>query len=173
MTRQDPVFELSPAGRDRLRGVRSLLQAGELTRAAGEARAALDSGLRHPFLFNALAVELESRQQLAEAEASLREGLALAPGDVGTLHALGLLLLRRERPEEARPLFEQVLARMPDFAPAQVALGQALEGAGLLPAAEAAYRRGLKLEPGNLLAHAGIASVCVRRGERAQAREHG
>lgn len=177
MTAVAAVRELTDQDRERLRAVRATLQSGDLPGAARQALATLEQGLSHPFLFNVLAMDLEARERLEEAESRLREGLALAQDsgkeDPGCLHALGLLLLRLERPEEAEPLLERVLALQPDFAPAHVALGQALEASGSLPAAEAAYRRALGLQPGNLLAQAGMASVAGRRGDRAAARELG
>jgi Flp pilus assembly protein TadD len=118
-------------------------------------------------------MDLEARGQLGQAEVRLREGLALDDDDVGSLHALGLLLLRRERPDEAQPLFERVIELHPDFGPAHAALGQALEAVAELPAAEARYTAALALDPGNLLARAGLASVHGRRGDRASARRLG
>src|SRR4051812_17980450 len=165
--------DLSPEVRNRLRAIRPTLQSGDAVGAASQAEAALRDGVRHPFLFNTLAMQLEAAGRLDASEARLREGLELAPDDPGCLHALGLLLLRQERPDEAQAAFERVLEKQPDFAPALVALGQALEAAGLLPAAEARYRAALEKQPGNLLARAGLASGCGRRGDRAAAREHG
>jgi tetratricopeptide (TPR) repeat protein len=164
-----PKATLSDAERERLRGIRDALQTGDASRAAREAEAALASGIRHPFLLNVLAMDAEASGDLDRAEALLRAGLELAPDDIGCRHALGLTLLRLERPEEAQPIFERVLELKPDFAPALVALGQALEAAGLLITAEARYQRALELDPRNLLAEAGLASVLVRRGDSAAA----
>lgn len=169
-TRSTP---LTAEFRARLREIRATLQAGDAAGAARESERALGEGLRHPFLFNTLAMQLETEGRLDEAEAALQAGLDISPDDVGCLHALGLLLLRLEKPEQAQAMFERVLAVHPDFAPAVVASGQALEATGLLPAAESRYRAALVLAPGNLMALAGLASVCGRRGDRAQARELG
>jgi tetratricopeptide (TPR) repeat protein len=168
-----PPVGLSPEIRDRLHAIRGVLQSGDIVSAARDADQALRDGVRHPFLFNTVAMHLEAEGRLDEAERVLRDGLAAAPDDAGLLHALGLLLLRLEKPDEALTLFERVLAGRGDFAPALVALGQALEATGVLPAAEARYREALSLAPGNLLALAGLASVSVRRGDRKQARAYG
>jgi Flp pilus assembly protein TadD len=173
MSSPQSITPLSPETVEKLRSVRQTLHSGDVAAAAAGAESVLASGIRHPFLFNTVAMHAESRGRLTEAEASLRQGLELAPDDAGCLHALGLLLLRLERPDEARPLFERVLELHPDLAPALVGLGQALEAVGELPAAEARYSSALALQPTNLLARAGLASVCVRRGERARARELG
>jgi tetratricopeptide (TPR) repeat protein len=164
---------LTPEVRDRLRAVRTTLQTGDVTGAAAAAVRLIGEGVNHPFLCNTIAMELEARGQLTEAETRLREGLALDANDVGSLHALGLLLLRRERPDEARVLFERVVELHPDFAPAHAALGQALEAVAELGAAEASYAAALARDSNNLLARAGLASVYGRRGDRAAARKLG
>ncbi len=173
MTDRNSSAPLTAESRNRLHAIRLTLQSGETAKAAADAEHALAIGIRHPFLFNTLAMHLESLDRLGDAEANLRSGLEMSPDDAGCLHALGLLLLRVERPDEARALFERVLELHPDFAPAMVALGQVLETVGELPAAEARYTSALALQPGNLLARAGLASVYGRRGERARARELG
>ena len=173
MTEPRTAAPLSPQVRERLKAVREIAQSGDMDAAGAEAERVLAEGVRHPFLFNIQALQREARLEFAQAETSLREGLALAPEDIGCLHALGLLLLRLERADEARPLFERVLELRPDFAPAEVALGQALETLGELPAAEARYASALALDPRNLLARAGLASLHGRRGDRAQARTLG
>ena len=118
-------------------------------------------------------MELEAHGQLTEAETRLREGLALDTNDVGSLHALGLLLLRRERPDEARVLFERVIELHPDFAPAHAALGQVLEAVAGFPPPRRVTRRRWRATPDNLLARAGLASVYGRRGDHAAARKLG
>ena len=168
-----PAHALTAEARERLRAIRQTLQSGNIAGAASQAEHALADGLRHAFLFNTLAMQLEAQGRLIEAEETLQRGLALAPDDAGCLHALGLLLLQLDRAEDARPLLERVVKMHADFAPALVALGQTLEALGELPAAEARYEAALARQPGNLLARAGLASICGRRGEWTVAREHG
>jgi tetratricopeptide (TPR) repeat protein len=163
--------ELSPAERDILRAIRDLATHGELPRAAGDARAALARGLRHPFLFNVIAMELEGAGKLREAVQTLDEALDEFADDLACRQARGLCLLRLERPEEAREDFERVVALKPDFAPGFTALGQAFEASGLLPAAESRYRRALALDATNIMAESGLASVLGRRGDHDEARE--
>jgi tetratricopeptide (TPR) repeat protein len=173
MTSPPSSTTLSPDALEKLRAIRQTLQAGDVAAAAASAETVLAAGVRHPFLFNTVAMHAETMGRLAEAETHLRLGLDLSPDDTGCLHALGLLLLRLERPDEAKALFERVIERHPQFAPALVGLGQALESVGELLAAEARYAAALAVEPANLLARAGLASVHGRRGERARARELG
>ncbi len=162
---------LSPQLRERLRTIQSMARGGDLPRAAELATAALNEGLLHPFLFNVSAAYLDSLGRLEESEALLRRALSLNRDDAGTLQSLGVCLLRLERPEEARPLLERVLELHPDLAPAHVAVGQALEAGGDLRRAESHYKRALEIDPRNLLAEAGLASVGSRRGDHAQALE--
>jgi len=159
-------------GIERLRAVKNSLQLAGVDVAAGLAQDALAHGTSHPFLFNVIALKLEADGRLPDAVAALRRGLDLAPDDVGCLHALGLLMLRLEEPDEARTCFETVIELQPQFAPAQVGLGQALEATGWLPAAEARFNRALSLQPDNLMAAAGLATVLGRRGDHAAARVH-
>jgi tetratricopeptide (TPR) repeat protein len=160
---------ISPQLRERLRAIQGLARGGDLPRASDLAKAAIEEGLEHPFLFNVCAAHLDGLGRLEESEALLRRALSLDRDDAGTLQSLGVCLLRLERPEEARPLLERVLELHPDLAPAHVALGQALEAAGDLRRAESHYERALSLAPQNLLAEAGLASIGSRRGDHAQA----
>ncbi|MEO8061778.1 MAG: sulfotransferase [Pseudomonadota bacterium] len=154
-----------------LRAVRDALQVSGVPAAAELAERAIASGTAHPFLFNVVALQFEADGRLLDAAASLRRGLDLAADDLGCLHALGLLALRLEEPDEARVSLERVIELQPEFAPAYVALGQALEALGLLPAAESRFKRALALQPDNLLAAAGLAAILGRRGEHGAARQ--
>jgi tetratricopeptide (TPR) repeat protein len=155
---------------ERLRAVKSALQSSGVDAAATLAEGALAAGLAHPFLLNVVALKHEADGRLSDAAATLRRGLELAADDVGCLHALGLVALRLEEPDEARACFEKVVELKREFAPAHVGLGQALEAIGLLTAAEARFQRALTLAPDNLLAEAGLAAILGRRGEHAAAR---
>jgi tetratricopeptide (TPR) repeat protein len=154
-----------------LREIRSLATQGDLARASAAARAALDSGLSHPFPYSVIAMALETSGRISEAVETLDEALEKFPDDLGCLQARGLCLLRLEKPEAAREDFERVTALKPDFAPGFTALGQAFEASGLLPAAESRYRRALAIDAANIMAEAGLASVLGRRGDHDEARE--
>ncbi len=159
------------ADRATLRAVQASAQGGDMARASTMAEQALQGGLEHPLLFNLVALGLEQAGRLDEAAALLRRGLAIAPQDAGTRNALGLVLMRLEQPEEALGHFETVLKAHPQFAPVHASCGGCLESLGRMELAEACYRRALELEPGNLAALAGMASVHGRRGQHAEARD--
>ena len=86
---------------------------------------------------------------------------------MGCLHALGLVALRLEQPDEARACFERVIELQRDFAPALVGLGQALEASGRAAAAEARYQRALALAARQPAGRGG-----ARRDSRAARRTH-
>lgn len=158
------------ADRATLRAIQATLERGDVAAAVGQAEAALADGLKHPMLFNLAAERLESEGRYEEALALLERGQALAPADLGLRQALGLCLFRLQRYAGALPHFDALIAAEPDFAPAHAARGAALDALGDFGAAEAAYRRALELQPENLLAIAGLASLASRAGRHAEAR---
>ena len=154
-----------------MRAIRAMATSGDLASAGLAARNAFDAGLRHPFLYNVIAMDLETAGKLPEAIDVLDEALEQFPDDLACLQARGLCLLRTEQPEAARADFERVTTLKPDFAPGFTALGQACEACGQLPAAESRYRRALALDATNIMAEAGLASVLGRRGDHHEAHE--
>jgi Flp pilus assembly protein TadD len=56
--------------------------------------------------------------RLAEAEKAFREAWRLDATDHRNAYNLGLILLRQERPGDARPFFEKALQLEPSFTPA-------------------------------------------------------
>ncbi len=84
------------------------------------------------------------------------------------------------RMHDARELYEQALALDPDYAPAWAALGRARRviakwggqaGAGLMPQAEAAFRRAFELDPDLSMAHDLAAYVDCELGRAREAME--
>ena len=159
------------ADRARLRQIHQTAQAGDLAHATALAQAALADGLAHPMLFNLAAAGLEHEGRFEDALALLERGQALAPGDVGLSQALGLVLHRLERYAAALPHFDAVVAAQPEFAAAHATRGATLEALGDILGAQAAYGRAASLQPGNLAALSGLASLASRRGQTAQARD--
>jgi len=159
--------------RARLRKILVTAQGGDLNGAAVLAEQALADGLRHPMLYNLVALKLENEGRLEEAVTLLRQALQSTPRDVSLLNALGLCLNRLDRWNEALATFEEIIGIDPAFAPAYCSRGTSLEALGFLPAAEASYRRTLELQPRNLAALAGMASLCSRRGDHEDARRYG
>jgi tetratricopeptide (TPR) repeat protein len=160
------------ADRVRLRNILATAQGGDLNGAAGMAEAALSDGIRHPMLYNLVALRLENEGRLDDAVALLHKALQVTPRDVSLLNALGLCLNRLDRWNEALAAFEEIIAIDPAFAPAHCSRGTSLEALGFLQGAEASYRRALELQMHNLAALAGMASLCSRRGDHEDARRY-
>jgi tetratricopeptide (TPR) repeat protein len=158
------------ADRARLEAVQAAIQGRDMERAAALAEQAVKAGQEHPLLLNLTAFKLEREERLEEALTTLRRAVEIAPGDPSARQALGLLLLRLERHAEALAAFDAVLSAQEAFAPAHVARAEALAALGKARAAEEAYRRGLALQPGNMVAAAGLAGVLARRGDFTEAR---
>ena len=156
--------------RAQLARIAETVRAGDLEAAAGLAEAALAAGLQHPMLFNLAADRLERQARFEDALGMLQQGQALAPADPGLNQAMGLVLHRLERFVRAVARFDAVIAAQPGFAPAYAARGASREAIGDIQAAEADYRRAVELQPGNLAAISGLASLAGRRGRHAEAR---
>ncbi len=153
-----------------LRAVQAAAEGGDFATATRLAAAALDSGLEHPLPFNVLALGLEHDGRIAEAAALLERAVGRFPDDVGIRNALGLCLLRLERPVEAARQFEALVAREPRLPFAHASHGKALLAGGGLAKAQASFRRALELHAGQGVALAGLAQIAVRRGLYREAR---
>jgi len=154
-----------------LRAVHGAAQSGDFARAAALARPALESGLEHPILYNVVALNLERHGNVLEAVNLLSRAVELAPNDMGVRNALGLCLLRLERPAEALAQFAALLALDPSLPFAHTGHGAALLALGAITDAEASYRRALELDRGQNVALAGLAHIASRRGAYAEARD--
>jgi tetratricopeptide (TPR) repeat protein len=143
---------------------------GDIDAATGLAETALAGGLEHPLLLNLVAGRRETEGRFDDALQLLERAYALSPQDVGVRQALGLLLHRLERYAEALGHFDALVAAQPGFGPGHAARGLALEALGDLRGAGAAYARALELQPGNLAALAGAASLESRLGSHVEAR---
>ena len=135
------------------------------------AEAALADGLEHPLLLNVAALNLETQNRVPEAEQLLQRAVALAPGDLGSRNALGLCLLRLDRPEEALAQFDAILALNASLPFAHASRGNAWFALGAISEAEASYRRALELDANQGVALAGLARIAISRGAHREARE--
>jgi tetratricopeptide (TPR) repeat protein len=164
---RDPAADL-----EKLRSIQRLAQAGQHAQAAALAAQAAADGLEHPLLYNVRALELEREGRLAEAESLLQSAVRLAPSDVSSRNALGLCLLRLERPHEALAQFESALALA---GASRLAFIHANRGAALfdlrrIADAEASFERALALDERQGFALAGLASIASSRGAYPEAR---
>ena len=110
----------------------------------------------------------QQRGELAAAERSYREALALAPADFNALHMLGVVKLQQHEHVAAVTLIERAVAVSGGDAAAHSNLGLALQGAGRHEAALAAIERAIALRPdfAEALCNRGLLLQALgRRGE--------
>src|SRR5205085_2000928 len=100
----------------------------------------------------------------------LRWALTAAPEAIGVMNAIGLLLDRMGRFEEAVAAYGEAIAKAPDFAPALANRATALMALARLNAARADYEAAAALDPANLIAANGLAALALMRGDLAEAR---
>lgn len=162
---RDPVADLAT-----LRAVHSAAQAGNHAAAASVAEAALAGGLEHALLLNVVALKLEEQGKIPEAERLLRRAVEIAPDDPGARNALGIVLLRLERPAEALAQFEALLRIDPTLPFAHASRGSALLELGLIAQAEASFHRALDLDANQGMALVGLARLASTGGAYGDAR---
>jgi tetratricopeptide (TPR) repeat protein len=154
-----------------LRAVHGAAVGGDHAKASALAEAALADGLEHPLLLNLAALKLEQLGRVSDAETLLRRALEIAPEDIPSRNALGLCLLRLDRPQEARAQFEAMLDLNPSLPYAHASHGNALLALGAITDAEASYRRALSIDAQQGMAMAGLAHIASRRGAYPAARK--
>src|SRR6218665_707395 len=156
--------------RARLRAVHAALTGGDIATAGKLAEDALNDGIDNPMVLKLVAGRREEEGRLEEALALLQRALAAAPEAIGVMNAIGLVLNRLGRFEEAVTAYGEALAREPRFAPALANRATALMGQAKLNAARADYEAAAGTGPGNVLAANGLAALALRRGDPAEAR---
>jgi Tfp pilus assembly protein PilF len=146
-------------------------QSGLHAEASELAQSALADGLEHPLLLNLVALKLEQEGRLGEAEQYLQRAVKIAPRDIGVRNALGLCLMRLERPAQALTQFDTLLTLNSSLPFGHSSLGDCFFALGLVAEAEASYRRALTLDPNQGVALVGLAQLANGRGAYADARQ--
>jgi Flp pilus assembly protein TadD len=100
-----------------------------------------------------------------EAEAALREAVALQPRSARARSKLGVALARQGRYEEAIEAFRRALEYDPLYAPAYSNLGAVYHELGRLDDALAAYRKAIEVDPDYWIAHQNLAALHKQRGD--------
>jgi Tfp pilus assembly protein PilF len=153
-----------------LRAVYEAAQGGHHAQAGAMAETALAHGLEHPLLLNLAALKLEQHGRVSDAERLLRRAVLIAPNDLNSRNALGLCLLRLERPAEALEQFEALLKLNPSLPYAHASHGNSLLALGAITEAEASYQRALAVDANQGIALAGLAHIASSRGAYPEAR---
>lgn len=102
------------------------------------------------------------RGELAAAEATYREALAIAPDHLAAMSLLGFLLVDRGDVDGAIDLLERARDAAPGFAPVQLALGAAYADAGLDALAVTAMETAVKLETTSTVPLERLAKLHIR-----------
>ena len=107
--------------------------------------------------------------RLADAAAACREVLGALPREPNALHLLGIVHLMNDAPAQAAETLAQAAECQPDNAEIHNSLGAALRAAGTLDAAEASYRRAIKLNPGATQGYFNLGNTLAEAGREADA----
>lgn len=166
----DPII-IKQVHRDPARDARTVaeieevVKQGRLPRAVEMARAALDRGVIHPMLLNLRSYWHSQAGRTAEAHSDLSIAHRIAPNDIFVRNALGLLLIRMGKWQEAQPLLEETVRLAPAFAPGQYSLGWLYAFTGELAAARKCFEAAIAINPDFTDALGHLASLAARRGD--------
>ncbi len=154
-----------------LRTVLQLAQNRDIAAAAALAERTLAEGFEHPMLLNVAATRLEQEGKYSEALKLLERAVSIAPNDAGARNALGLCLLRLDRPAEALYHFDELIKQHGELPFGYVNQGNALMALGFLGRAKQSHLRAFELEPKNFSATAALGSIATHRGQHEEAKE--
>lgn len=161
----NPAFEA-----ETLQAIEAAVKSSDLVRAADTATRALNTGMRHPVLFNARALRLEQQGRFEDALMEYRAASLLAPTDPVIHNALGLCLINLNRLDQAVHAFDSAIAHRPSFAPSHYRRGWALGMLGDHERAQAAHERAVALDSFYLDPLTSLASIMCQKGQLAKAR---
>lgn len=141
-------------------------------RAATVAEIALAAGQSDPMVLNLAAWRREEAGDYPGAHALLKQALDLAPGDVMVLGAIGAVLRKENRLDEALAVLDRVVAAEPRHSAAWLERGYTLEALRSEAEAVASYSQALRLDADLAPALGKLADIAARKGEAEAARSH-
>jgi tetratricopeptide (TPR) repeat protein len=162
-----PAKALDPARRAR---IEQALAQGDIERAAMAAEDALAAGEADPMVLNLAAWRREEAGDYAGAHRLLEQALALSPGDALVLGAIGAVLRKEYRLDEALAVLDRVVAAEPAHSAAWLERGYTLEALRSEAAAAESYKRALAIDPALVPALGKLADIAARKGEREAAK---
>ncbi|HEX8308305.1 MAG TPA: sulfotransferase [Allosphingosinicella sp.] len=142
------------------------LARGDIQRAASVAEAALAAGQVDSLILNLAAWQREESGDYAGAHHLLKQALALSPGDVLVLGAIGAVLRKEHRLDEALAVLDRVVAAEPRHSAAWLERGYTLEALRSEAAAAESYKRALAIDPNLAPALGKLADIAAKKGER-------
>lgn len=119
-----------------------------------------------------LAMEAAKGGNLQEAEARLRQAIAIDAEDAGALVGLAILASSQGKPDVALPLTLEAAKLEPDYLTAWALLGQLYRTAAQHPEAIAAYREALRIEPYDAGSHAALGFLYMEQGDPVRSFDH-
>ena len=114
---------------------------------------------------------LEAHTFTDEAITAYRQAHELSPRTFRWPYLLAALVDERSA-ADSLPLYRAALDLDPDYAPARVRLGEALERKGQFDAANREYAQAVRLDPANAHAHAGLGRLALAAGDADAAIRH-
>ncbi len=123
---------------------------GKTAEAIERAKKAITVKANDAALYGLLAALYESDNRLAEAEKTLKDGLAVAPKSIDLRYRLGMIYDKTGRSDEAIVEMEEILKQEPDSPEALNFIGYSWADRGIrLDEAEAMIKKALALKPGD------------------------
>ena len=146
--------------------IEQALGQGDIEGAASLAEIALAAGQEEPMLLNLAAWRREEAGDFAGAHRFLHRARALAPGDVMVLGAIGAVLRKEGRLDEALALLDRVLAAAPGHSAAWLERGYTMEHLKSEQGADESFRRAIAIDPNMAPALGKLADAAARKGDR-------
>ncbi len=160
----------APYKSDRRAPIDQALATGDIAKAAALAERALKSGQSDPMLLNLAAWGREEVGDFAGAHQLLRRALALAPGDVLVLGAIGAVLRKEGQLTEALAVLDQAVTVEPRHAAAWLERGYVLDALRSPVEARRSYSNALALDAGLAPALGKLADSSAKDGDLDAAR---
>ncbi|MBI2254251.1 MAG: tetratricopeptide repeat protein [Proteobacteria bacterium] len=150
----------------------SALNVGKAEDAVGILSRAVELAPDRPELRAELAVALDAAGQSVQAERLARETLRQRGDSEPALIAMGRILMRQDRFDEATDYFARVLRMKPDHIPSRVRLAKLLGAQGEWGLARSNYQKALHFAPTSDVAHVGYGDAALRQGDWSVGWEH-
>jgi tetratricopeptide (TPR) repeat protein len=148
----------------------SALDRGDVHWAAHIALEAIAEGVEHPVLLNLAAWSCDQAGDLEAAARFLGRAMTLDPDNLAAVAAFARNMARQGRLRRALTEFDRTVAMAPDEPLLWFDRGDALDEAGALVKARAAFRRAVRLDAGLAAGWARLAAIAAKLGDGAEAR---
>lgn len=124
------------------------------------------------FAHNWFGFALARQGRLDEAEAHIRQAIALVPADPTAHYNLGVVLVDKRRFDEAVVEYREALRLRPGWGDAHANLGEALRTLGRLDEAAGEFAAALAANPDNSSVHTNLGAILLMRKDFSEAEGH-